>query len=160
MAKSKGGITVGKIAGIVEAIAEEQGLILWDLRYEKEGASWYLRIIIDKEGGGVSLDDCERLSRAVDGPIEEANPIEQQYFLEVSSPGLERELTKPSHYEMMAGREVSLTLFRPAENGEKEIIATLIGLSQEKTIVLSDLDGVQFEVPKKDVAVVRLYEEI
>lgn len=83
MAKSKGGITVATVMRIAAPIAEELGLRLWDVRFEKEGAAWYLRVYIDKEGG-VTIDDCEAMSRAIDGPIDDADPIESSYFLEVS----------------------------------------------------------------------------
>lgn len=154
--KKHGGNTVATVTAIVKPIAERLGLILWDVRFVKEGASWYLRIFIDKPGG-VTLDDCEAMSRAVDEPLDEADPISQAYFLEVSSPGIERELTRPEHFEAMKGRDVSVHLFRPTEDGEKEIIATLVGLEGDR-ILLADLDGVDFEINKKDAVSVKLYD--
>ncbi len=151
--KNKGGNTVNTVWQIAEPIAESLGLKLWDVRFVKEGASWYLRIIIDKEGG-VDLNDCEAMSRAIDEPLDEHDPIGQSYFLEVWSPGIERELTRPEHYEAMAGREVCVTLFRPID-GEREIIADLVGL-REKNIVMTDLDGTEFEIPLKDAVSVTL----
>ncbi|MDD6394870.1 MAG: ribosome maturation factor RimP [Firmicutes bacterium] len=154
--KKHGGNTVAIVTKIAKPIADELGLILWDVRFVKEGASWYLRIFIDKEGG-VTINDCEAMSRAVNGPIDEADPISQSYFLEVSSPGIERELSRPEHFEMMKGRDVSVNLYRPAENGDKEVIAELIGLEGDN-IVLADLDGVRFEINKKDAVSVKLYD--
>ena len=154
--KNKGGSTVNTVWQIAEPIAESLGLKLWDVRFVKEGASWYLRIVIDKDGG-VSLNDCEAMSRAIDGPLDEQDPIEQSYFLEVWSPGIERELTRPEHYEAMAGREICVTLYRPID-GEREIIADLVGL-REKNIVMTDLDGTEFEIPLKDASSVRLTDE-
>ena len=154
--KKHGGSTVAAVRSIVKPIAEKLGLIIWDVRFVKEGASWYLRIFIDKPGG-VTLDECEAMSRAVSDPLDEADPISQAYFLEVSSPGIERELTRPEHFEAMKGRDVSVMLFRPTEDGEKEIIATLEGLDGDR-ILLSDLDGVRFEINKKDAVSVRLYD--
>ena len=154
--KSHGNNTVAAVTKIVGPIAEQLGLILWDVRFVKEGASWYLRIFIDKPGG-VTLDDCEAMSRAISDPLDEADPISQAYFLEVSSPGIERELTRPEHFEAMKGRDVSVTLFRPTENGEKEIIAELVGLDGD-SIMLADLDGVRFNISKKDAVSVRLYD--
>lgn len=154
--KKHGGNTVALVTKIAKPIAEELGLILWDVRFVKEGASWYLRIFIDKEGG-VTLNDCEAMSRAVNGPIDEADPISQAYFLEVSSPGIERELTRPEHFELMKGRDVSVSLYRPTADGEKEIIAELIGFDGN-SIVLADLDGVRFEINKKDASSVKLYD--
>ena len=154
--KKHGGNTVAAVTTIAKPIAERLGLILWDVRFVKEGASWYLRIFIDKPGG-VTLDDCEAMSRAISDPLDEADPISQAYFLEVSSPGIERELTRPEHFEAMKGRDVSVTLFRPTENGEKEIIAELVGLDGD-SIMLADLDGVRFNISKKDAVSVRLYD--
>jgi len=154
--KGKGGNTVSVVWQLAEPIAEELGLRLWDVRFVKEGASWYLRIFIDKDGG-VGISDCEAMSRAVDEPLDRLDPIDQSYFLEVSSPGIERELTRPEHYELMKGREVCVNLFRPID-GEKEIIADLVGL-RDKNIVLTDLDGTEFEIPRKDAVSVRLTDE-
>lgn len=155
-AKGKGGNTVSVVWQLAEPIAKELGLRLWDVRFVKEGASWYLRIFIDKDGG-VGISDCEAMSRAVDEPLDRLDPIDQSYFLEVSSPGIERELTRPEHYELMKGREVCVNLFRPID-GEKEIIADLVGL-RDKNIVLTDLDGTEFEIPRKDAVSVRLTDE-
>ena len=154
--KKHGGNTVASVTSIAKPIAERLGLILWDVRFVKEGASWYLRIFIDKPGG-VTLDDCEAMSRAVNDPLDEVDPINQAYFLEISSPGIERELSRPEHFEAMKGRDVSVNLFRPTEDGVKEIIAELVGLDGDN-ILLSDLDGTRFEINKKDAVSVRLYD--
>ena len=91
--------TVQIVTDLVSPFAEALGLSLWDVRYEKEGAGWYLRIFIDKPGG-VNIDDCEALSRAVDAPLDEADPIPESYTLEVSSPGIER---APSTFRPTSG---------------------------------------------------------
>lgn len=154
--KNKGGLTVSAVTALAEPIAKELGLSLWDVRYVKEGASWYLRIFIDKEGG-VSINDCVDMTHAINDPLDKLDPIEQSYFLEVCSPGIERELTRPEHFEKMAGREVCVTFFR-AIDGQKEVIATLVGL-RDKDIVLADLDGTEFVIPRKDAASVHLTDE-
>ena len=77
--KGKGGNTVAAVWEIAAPVAEQLGLSIWDIRFQKEGVSWYLRIYIDKEGG-VGITDCENFSRAVDGPLDEADPIEQSYY--------------------------------------------------------------------------------
>ena len=105
----------------------------------------------------MTLDDCEAMSRAVNDPLDEADPISQAYFLEVSSPGIERELTRPEHFEAMKGRDVSVHLYRPTEDGVKEIIAELVGLDGDR-IQLADLDGTPFEINRKDAVSVRLYD--
>lgn len=158
MAKKKGGTTVSTVWRVAEPIAKELGLDIWDIRYVKEGASWYLRIFIDKEDG-VTIEDCENMSRAVDGPLDELDPIEQSYFLEVSSPGTQRELTRPEHFEKMSGRDVVINLYRPADTGEKEFVAELVGLDEDK-IVLKDMDGTEFTIAKKEASSVHLYDDI
>lgn len=154
---SKGGNTVSTVTKIALPVAQQLGLDLWDVRFEKEGASWYLRIFIDKPEG-INIDDCERMSKAVDPLIEAADPIDQSYFLEVCSPGIERELRRPEHFEKMAGREVCVKFFRPLEDGTKDVIADLVAL-RDGNIVLADLDGVEFEIPKKDVSSVCLTDD-
>lgn len=155
--KSKGGNTVAAVWELAEPIAQGLGFSLWDVRFTKEGASWYLRIYIDKDEG-ISLDDCEAMSHAIDAPLDELDPIEQSYFLEVCSPGVGRELTRPEHYELLAGCDVTVTLFRPID-GQKEITACLIGL-EDKKIILEDENGERIEIDKKDASCVRLYEEL
>ena len=117
---------VQKVEGIIRPIADELGLKIWDIRYLKEGASWFLRIFIDKEGG-VDIDDCERMSRAIDAPLDDADLIKEAYYLEVSSPGLFRELTRPEHFAAYEGELVNVKLIRPDENGEREIVGVLLG---------------------------------
>ena len=121
--KSHGNNTVAVVTKIVKPIAEQLGLILWDVRFVKEGASWYLRVFIDKEGG-VTLNDCEAMSRAIDQPLDDADPIEQSYCLEVSSPGLERELTREAHLQQYCGQKIKVRLIRPRD-GQREFAGVL-----------------------------------
>ena len=118
-----GNHTAKQIAELVKPYVEQLGLILWDVRFVKEGASWYLRIFIDKEGG-VTIDDCTNVSHAVDPVLDEADPISVSYYLEVCSPGLNRELKEPYHFEAFVGSEISLTLYK-AENGSKSVRGVL-----------------------------------
>lgn len=151
--RGNGGNTASVVAALVKPIAEELGLRIWDVRFVKEGALYYLRIFIDKDGG-VSIDDCERLSKAVNKPLDELDPIEQSYILEVCSPGIERELTRPEHFEAMKGSTVRIKLFRPVD-GCKELCGTLAGL-RDKMIILTGDDGTEIEIAKKDAVSVRL----
>lgn len=114
-----GNHTVRLIRQLVEEPVQALGLTLWDVRFVKEGASWYLRIFIDKEGG-VSIDDCTDVSHAVDPILDEADPIDVSYYLEVCSPGLNRELREEAHFRAFFGRTVQLTLYK-AENGSKSV---------------------------------------
>ena len=129
MAKGKGGNTVAAVWDIAEPIAKELGLDIWDIRFVKEGADWFLRIFIDKDGG-VSIVDCENMSRAIDKPLDEADPIEQSYCLEVSSPGIERDLKNPMHYNACIGWDVEVKLFTAFE-GRKSIKGILAGYDEE-----------------------------
>ncbi len=137
--KGKGGNTVAAVWSIAEPIAHSLGLILWDVRFVKEGASWYLRVFIDKPGG-VGIDDCVDMSHALDKPLDDADPIEQSYCLEVSSPGIERELTRQEHFDAMLGRSVKVRLIRPLDG------------VREFTGVLGDFDQGSFTLKTGDEA--------
>lgn len=151
--KKKGGNTVAAVSAIAEPIAEQLGLRLWDVRFVKEGAQWYLRIFIDKEGG-ISIDDCVAMSHAIDKPLDEADPIEQSYCLEVSSPGTDRELTRPSHFEAYIGANIIVRLIRPLESGERELHCKLLAHDSEGFTV--ETDERQLVISRKEASWVRL----
>jgi len=132
------------------------GLRLWDVRFEKEGSGWYLRYFIDKEGG-VTIDDCERFSRAVDPLLDEADPIEQSYCLEVSSPGVERELTRPWHFEENIGRPVTARLIRP-RGGVREFSGTLLRYADNTAVIRAE-QGEEIALPKAETAYIRLVDD-
>ena len=94
------------VAGLAAPIAEENGCSLWDVEYVREAGQWFLRVYIDKEGG-VSIDDCEAVSRPLSDALDEADPIEGSYVLEVSSAGADRPLKKPAHFRQFLGSEVT-----------------------------------------------------
>ena len=100
-----------------------QGVELWDVRFLKEGASWYLRVFIDKPQG-ISIDDCTAVSHAIDPIIDKADPIDVSYYLEVCSPGINRDLTRPQHFQKVIGKKVKIKLFR-AVDGKKEFTGIL-----------------------------------
>lgn len=150
--KSKGGSTVSKVWAIAEPIAKKLGLTLWDIRFVKEGASWFLRIFIDKDGG-VSVDDCADFSHAIDKPLDDADPIDQSYYLEVSSTGIERELTRPEHFEMMQGRKIMIRLIR-AVDGERDLNGSLEAFKDG--IITLNTDGQTKEIKKSDTVWVKL----
>ncbi len=113
-----------KILLLIKDTVEAQNVSLWDVRFVKEGASYFLRVFIDKEGG-VNIDDCTAVSHAIDPVIDEADPIDKSYYLEVCSPGLEREITRPEHFEWAKGKDIKVKLYK-ALDGAKEIIGTLL----------------------------------
>lgn len=146
---AKGGNTVKIVRELVEPFAKELGLDIWDVRFLKEGADWYLRIFIDKDGG-VSIDDCVDLTHAINGPLDEADPIEQAYFLEVSSPGLERDLVKDEHFESYVGEKIKVKLIRPVD-GKREFFGVLEGYA-DGNITMKLEDGNEFTFVKKDAS--------
>ena len=121
-----------KVYGLIKETVEACGVALWDVRFVKEGASWYLRVFIDKEGG-ISLDDCTAVSHAIDPVIDEADPIEVSYYLEVCSPGVERELIRPEHYAAFIGSKIKIRLYH-ASDGLKEWTGVLESVGESVVI--------------------------
>lgn len=147
------GNTVAKVAEIVAPYAEELGLDIWDIRFVKEGIDWYLRIFIDKDGG-VSIDDCVDLTHAITKPLDDADPISQSYLLEVSSPGVERELITDSHFEKYIGAAVMMRLIRPIDK-IRDFSGTL--KKYENGLITVELaDGEELTVNKKETSYVKL----
>ena len=155
MAKSKGGVTVSKVRSLCEPIVKELGLSLWDVRYLKEGAEWYLRIFIDKEGG-VGIEDCERVSRAVNEPLDRLDPIESAYILEVCSPGVERELVREEHFRRFIGADIMVKMLRPIEGIGREFNGKLKAYSDGMVTVEDHSGENEVTFPQKDAAWIKL----
>lgn len=153
MAKGKGGNTVAAVWEIAKPIAETLGLEIWDIRFVKEGADWFLRIFIDKEDG-ISIEDCENMSRAIDKPLDDADPIEQSYCLEVSSPGIERELTREAHFEACKGEKIKVKFIR-AVDGKREFNGILED-SEGNSVTLRLEDGSAMTFDKKETSYIKL----
>lgn len=136
-----------KVFSLIENTVKEQGVELWDIRFVKEGASWYLRVFIDKPEG-VTIDDCSNVSRAIDPVIDEADPIDVSYYLEVCSPGLERELTRPEHFEKMIGEKVRIKLYKAAD-GTKEFAGVLKAFNGSAVI---EVGGAEREFSLKEIS--------
>lgn len=116
----------------------ELGCSLWDVEYVKEGARQILRVTIDKENG-VDINDCEAVHRGIDPILDETDPIPVQYYLEVSSPGVERDLTRPFHFDVCKGSKIDVKLFT-AVNGQKQYVGILNGYNEEeKTVTVDDV---------------------
>ena len=147
---------MSKITDIVTALAEPVvascGCELWDVEYLKEGGTWFLRVYIDKPGG-VSIDDCEAVSRALDPVLDEKDPIEQSYTFEVSSAGAERSLKRPSDFERFLGSLVEVRLYT-AVDGAKQAVGHLKGY--ENGDVTVEVNGQDKTFEKSKVASVRL----
>jgi len=156
MAKAK--LNTAQIAAeLAEPILESMGLRLWDVRFEKEGSDWFLRVFIDKDNEGVYIDECVDLSRAVDPLLDEADPIKQSYNFEVSSAGLGRKLTKPFHFEKKMGQEIRARLIR-AVDGVKEVKGTLTAFN-DGVITITKEDGTQQDIVFKDTSFVKLCDD-
>lgn len=151
---------MAKVTEAVEALArpivEEQGCTLWDVEYAKEAGVWYLRLYIDKPGG-ISIDDCEAVSRPVSDLLDRADPIEGSYTFEVSSAGADRILRKPEHFAAFLGSEVEVKLYR-SRDGRKDWIGTLSAY-EDGLVTITTVQG-ELTFEKKDVAQTRLYVRI
>ena len=145
---------VGKATEIAEPVARELGYTLWDVEYVKEGADWYLRYTIDSDNG-IGIEDCERMSRAIDPVLDEYDFIEDAYHLEVSSPGLERDIKTDWHMEKCMGERVTVKLYAPI-NGAKAIVGTLSGFDSESVKITVDEE---ISVPRKAIAKMNIYFE-
>lgn len=148
-----GNKTVSRVTEIITPFANELGLDIWDVRFVKEGTDWYLRIFIDKDGG-VSIDDCVDLTHAITKPLDEADPITQSYTLEVSSPGIERELVTDAHFEKYIGSAVMVRLIRPIEK-VRDFNGTLSAYNNGE-ITLTLEDGKELSFTKKETSYVKL----
>lgn len=147
-------------AAIAEELAapilEEMGLQLWDVVYEKEGSGWYLRYYVDKEGG-ININSCEAFSRAISDVLDEADPIDGSYTLEVSSPGIERALTRDWHFETLMGQQLLVRLIRPVE-GVRDFIGTLTDYRDGTLTLLLD-EKTEMNVERGETAFIRLYND-
>lgn len=124
--KKKKAPVAERVREMAEPLAQQLGLMLWDVQFIKEGAQWYLRLFIDKEEG-VGIDDCVDMTHAISPVLDKEDPIPQEYMLEVSSPGLNRKLTRPEHFEAYIGAPVKVKLIRPLEDGRRELSGELLG---------------------------------
>ena len=140
---------------LAEPVAQQFGLRIWDVEYVREGADWFLRVYIDKDGP-VDISDCENVSRALDPILDEHDPIPDRYQFEVCSAGLERVLKRPADFQKFMGSPITVKLYRPY-NGMKEIPAVLRGYEDGKVTAEVGKETVTFE--KSQVALVRLRVE-
>lgn len=157
MENKKSGSTVHRISELAKPLCDELGLDLWDVKFEKEGATWYLRVFIDKDGG-INIEDCESFSRPFNKLLDETDPISQSYVFEVSGPGLGRELRKPEHFQKFIGEKVRIRFIR-ARNGEKEAVGVLKGFSKPNITVRFDGAEDDEEILLSECAYVKLNDD-
>ena len=141
-----------KVESLVKEKIEKIGYELYDVLYVKEGSNKILRIVIDNEKG-ISLDDCEKVNNEIKETIDEANPIEEQYFLEISSPGIERLLRKDWQLKKFKGADVNIKLFKKDENGKKEYTGTLGDITENTLDV--EADGKNITIDRKIISQVK-----
>ena len=146
--------TVEVVWELAEPIAKKLGLILWDVRFLKEGADWYLRLIIDKADEPVDIEDCVAMSHAMDAPLDEADPIEQSYSLQVQSPGIERELVRDFHFDRYLGEKIWVKFMKPVD-GVREFHGTLTSYA-DGYVVMETEDGAVMEFHKKETSFIKL----
>lgn len=145
--------TVKAVEALLLPITERLGLSVWDIEFVKEGPEYYLRVYIDKENGGIGIDDCEAVSRALSDELDRVDPIEQEYVLEVSSAGMDRQLKRESDFLRYIGHEVDIKLYAPL-CGTKEMTARLDGYSEG--VITIDYEGQSLEIELAKTVSVRL----
>ena len=142
-----------KAEALAQPIVESRGYELVDVEYVKEAGTWYLRLYIDKEGG-ITINDCEEVSRLFGDRLDEEDFIEDAYVMEVSSPGLDRPLKKEKDYIRSMGKDVDVRLYRQIDR-QKEFTGALTAYD-DKTVTLTMEDGSQRVFDKDDIALIRL----
>ena len=155
MKLKKFGSTEQKIYDLVFPLITDLGYLIWDVRYEKEGASWYLRIFIDSETDTISIQDCEKVTAPVSDLLDEKDPISQGYILEISSPGLEADLIRESHFDACLGCEVRVRGIRPFEDGSREVVGILEDWDKEG--ISLKVNDTEQKYPFPNLAFVKLY---
>lgn len=150
--RTRGGRIVDIIEDVLQPFTDEKGIEIVDVEYVKEGRDRFLRVFIDKDPG-VDLDDCELVSNFLSQELDKSDPIKDQYFLEVSSPGLERIIKKDKDFVRFSGSEVSVSLYRAIE-GSRKLQGILIGLEGEDIVI--QIDDRKLNLPKDSVSQVRL----
>ena len=143
---------VTAVTEAVAPVAEDLGYRLWDVEYVKEGARRVLRVTIDNDDG-ITIDDCEQMHRAIDPVLDAIDPIEESYDLEVSSPGIERDLRTDAHIDASVGERVEVRFFAPVE-GRKTVEGVLLG-RDEAGAILVETDGAPRAFPRESVAKIR-----
>lgn len=141
-----------RVEKLLKPTIEEIGYDLYDVEYAKEGKTFFLRIFIDKPEG-IDLEDCEKVSNAINDLLDEADYIKDQYFLEVCSPGIERVLKKDKHLEQNKGKEVQVKLFKKDENGEKQYQGVLQDFNEE-TITI-EIEANTIKIERKNIAQIK-----
>lgn len=142
---------VAVVTEALKPVINDLGYSVWDIEYVKEGADWFLRFTIDHENG-IDINDCEKVHRTIDPMLDELDPIEDAYHLEVSSPGLERDVKYDWHYEVLIGEKLELRLFAPIDAcpAKKSLVGILRAYSDGNITI--EIDGTDIIVPHAAVS--------
>ena len=141
-----------KVKNLIEPIINNLGYELYDVEYSKEGKNYYLRVYIDKNSG-IDLNDCEKVNNAINETLDEADYIKEQYFLEVSSTGIEKVLKKDKHFQKNIGKEISVNLFKKDENGNKEYVGILEKFDENVVTIKSNNKLIQ--INRKNISLAK-----
>lgn len=139
-----------RIQALLRPILASRGLELWDLEFRKEGPQWLLRLFIEREGTGATLDDCEAVSRDLAAILDVEDVMSHSYTLEVSSPGLDRTLSRPEHFEKCAGRRLRVKTFQ-AVNGQKVFVGILRTFDRDMVTIQTE-QGEELSIPLSNIA--------
>ena len=142
-----------RVEKLITSKVEELGYSLYDVQYAKEGKDYFLRIFIDKPDG-IDLNDCEKVSDGVNLLLDEADYIKEQYFLEVSSPGIERLLRKDKHLQSAIEKEIETNLFKPV-NGKKQFVGILKQFDDENIVIFETESNEEIELERKNISLVK-----
>lgn len=142
-----------RVENLIQKKVEELGYILYDVQYAKEGQNYFLRIFIEKEDGAIDLNDCEKVNDGINDLLDTADYIKEQYFLEVSSTGVEKVLRKDKHLKDNIGNEVEIKLFKPI-NKQKEFIGILEDFSEDEITLKLENDE-NINIDRKDISLIK-----
>lgn len=142
-----------KVENLIQKPIEDLGYSLYDVQYVKEGQNYFLRVFIEKEEGTIDLNDCEKVNDGINDILDTADYIKEQYFLEVSSTGIEKVLRKDKHLRAHLGEEIEIKLFKPVE-GKKELTGTLEGFD-ENNVTLKIEDNSNINLARKDISLIK-----
>lgn len=153
--KNRGNNVVNIVWKLAEPIAKDLGFKIWDIKFLREGSNYYLRIFIDNESC-ITIEDCENMSRAIDKPLDELDPISQNYCLEVCSPGINRELTREEHLERSIGQKITVRLIRPLNDGTKQLNGVFMSFNKDDLIVSLSDNSKNLCLSRKNIAFIKL----
>lgn len=157
MAGKKSGNTVARVYEIAKPIALELGFTIWDIEFEKEGSLWYLRVFIDKQNGMIDMTDCENMTRPLSKVLDDTDPIEQGYVLEVGSPGLGRMLKREEHFKEYIDCPLKIRYIREID-GTKEFVGILKEYNSKNSITVETENGT-VDLNPADTAYIKLYDD-